>query len=277
MTGTAITKVEGSNYLAELRERLKDEHAAVAKALKTSLKHALTAGDILIEAKAQLEHGQWLPWLKSCGLSERTTQRYIRLARYRTTIEANPTTLSDLGISGALALLVVPRDSGDEVADNLTDLADLVIDSAFDFLNVETRQQKLVYKKQKALLAEAKAAVDKICGLVAKSPKLVEILETDSAQFSEQLVAACGDYSAARAAEMGFTPEQFDRVVAAVDDLKKRGADDYQIARTLNGKFKLADREPIPGQSPTAVITKVRDIAKDWLHCVEQRAAEATA
>lgn len=104
-----ITKVEGSNYLAELRDRLKDEHAAVAKALKTSLKHALTAGDILIEAKARLKHGEWLPWIASCGLSVRTAQRYMSLARNRPEIEAQIRHVSYLDIAGALAMIVVPR------------------------------------------------------------------------------------------------------------------------------------------------------------------------
>jgi hypothetical protein len=37
---------------------------------------------LLIAAKSGLPHGQWLPWIKeNCGLSERTTQAYMRLAR----------------------------------------------------------------------------------------------------------------------------------------------------------------------------------------------------
>jgi hypothetical protein len=54
-----------SNSLADLRERLKAEHTAAAGALKSSLRHAMAAGDILIEAKEQLKHGHWLPWLQS--------------------------------------------------------------------------------------------------------------------------------------------------------------------------------------------------------------------
>src|ERR1035437_5058657 len=121
----------GSNSLADLRERLKVEHAAVGEALKTSVVHAMAAGDILIEAKTQLKkHGAWLPLLKSCGLSERTSQRYMRLARSRNIIEANTTPVSDLGIRGALALLAVPRKSGDDMG--MADLADLTAATSFD-------------------------------------------------------------------------------------------------------------------------------------------------
>jgi hypothetical protein len=34
---------------------------AVSIALKDSVRHAIAAGELLIEAKGQLKHGQWLP------------------------------------------------------------------------------------------------------------------------------------------------------------------------------------------------------------------------
>jgi len=84
--GAAQSKVEASNLLPDLRERLKAEHAAVGTALRRSVERSMAAGDILLEAKAQLGHGEWLPWLASCDISERTAQRYMRLARHRAVI-----------------------------------------------------------------------------------------------------------------------------------------------------------------------------------------------
>jgi hypothetical protein len=73
-----------SNSLVDLAARIRNRHEAVAEALKHSVEHAMAAGDLLIEAKAQLKHGQWGEWLQTfCSLSERTAQRYIRLARNR--------------------------------------------------------------------------------------------------------------------------------------------------------------------------------------------------
>jgi len=46
-----------------------------AFALKNSVRHAIAAGTLLIEAKDKLGHGQWLPWLRDhCTISERTAQ-----------------------------------------------------------------------------------------------------------------------------------------------------------------------------------------------------------
>ena len=58
------------------------EHSAALAAATSATEHAIRCGDLLIEAKAGLEHGQWLPWLKeNCPFSERTAQAYMRLAQ----------------------------------------------------------------------------------------------------------------------------------------------------------------------------------------------------
>jgi hypothetical protein len=105
-----ITPIEASNSLVDLAARIKAEHDAVGNSLKQSVCHAISAGELLIEAKAQpqLKHGQWLPWLASCGISERTAQRYMRVARNKKVVEAKSDTVSDLTLNGALALLTIP-------------------------------------------------------------------------------------------------------------------------------------------------------------------------
>lgn len=77
-----------SNSLTNLAVRIVAEHQAVSTALKDSVRHAITAGELLIEAKAQVPRGQWLPWLRDhCTLSERTAQLYMRVAKNRERIE----------------------------------------------------------------------------------------------------------------------------------------------------------------------------------------------
>jgi Protein of unknown function (DUF3102) len=101
--------------LKHARSLADDEHEATAAALQRGVKHAMAAGDLLIEAKAhlktQLGHGKWLPWLaKNCAISERTAQLYIKLAKNRATIEkemANPQSVADLTLNEAAALCVL--------------------------------------------------------------------------------------------------------------------------------------------------------------------------
>lgn len=68
-------------------------------------------GTRLIEAKTQLNHGEWLPWLRSeVEFSEASAQRYMQLAR-----EYGKTrTVRDLGVSKALQLLALPASEREE-------------------------------------------------------------------------------------------------------------------------------------------------------------------
>jgi Protein of unknown function (DUF3102) len=77
--------IDHSNSLADLAARIRAYHEATVAALKSSVENAIKAGDLLIEAKAQLKHGQWLPWLdKHCAISQRTAQLYMKLAKHKT-------------------------------------------------------------------------------------------------------------------------------------------------------------------------------------------------
>jgi hypothetical protein len=103
---------DGSNRLPELAARIKVEHGATATALKSGVEHAMAAGDLLLEAKALVKHGHWLPWLvEHCSISERTAQLYMRTAKHRSTIEAKIRNgVADLTLNQAAALLVLTSD-----------------------------------------------------------------------------------------------------------------------------------------------------------------------
>jgi hypothetical protein len=104
--------VIGSNSLPELAARIRAEHAATGAALKSSIDHSIAAGELLIEAKAKVPHGQWLPWLRdNCAISERTAQLYMRLAKNRTAIEGQIRNgVADLSLNEAAALLMLTSD-----------------------------------------------------------------------------------------------------------------------------------------------------------------------
>lgn len=72
-------------------------------------------GQLLIEAKAMLPHGQWGSWLKEkVEFSERSAQNFMRVARE---YAANPQLVADLGsIRKAVALLDVPSEEREAFA-----------------------------------------------------------------------------------------------------------------------------------------------------------------
>lgn len=70
-------------------------------------------GKRLLEAKSQLSHGEWLPWLREkVDISERRAQDFMRIAReYSKSAE-----IADLGASKALSLLALPESERAEFA-----------------------------------------------------------------------------------------------------------------------------------------------------------------
>ena len=74
----------------------------------------LEIGKRLIEAKAQLKHGEWLDWLRDrVEFSEASAQRFMRLAREY----GNASLVTDLGTSKALELLALPASERERFAE----------------------------------------------------------------------------------------------------------------------------------------------------------------
>ena len=74
----------GAIVLADLATRINIEHAGAVEHARSAVQCARQAGELLLQAKEQCRHGEWLPWLKAnCpSIAERTAQAYMRLARY---------------------------------------------------------------------------------------------------------------------------------------------------------------------------------------------------
>jgi hypothetical protein len=84
--------------LATLAAEINREAGLADEAWALAVQHALRAGELLIQAKAELRHGEWLPWLRdNFERSERTAQLYMALAR-------NPQRVAGLSLRAAAAI-----------------------------------------------------------------------------------------------------------------------------------------------------------------------------
>jgi hypothetical protein len=105
-----MTTVVSSNRLTEIAERVRAEHQAVGFAIGNMLESARRAGELLLEAKGQIQHGAWQPWLEaSFDGSLRTAQAYMRVAKRWDEI-AKTQDPAFLSLDGALRLLSEPRE-----------------------------------------------------------------------------------------------------------------------------------------------------------------------
>ena len=107
--------------LGELANAINAEHQAAERTARTALDHARAAGDKLLQAKAQVDHGQWLPWLSAnCpDVAVRTAQAYMQLSRNWGTLQAKYATVAYLPINDALKLLNAPGPDPDPITGDL--------------------------------------------------------------------------------------------------------------------------------------------------------------
>jgi hypothetical protein len=102
---TAITRA-----LPQLAADINTAHEAAIHHANQAIEHALTCGRLLIQAKEQLPHGGFLPWLQDhCRVKARQAQQYMRLADNWQAIEAKSAPGAHLSIKGALGLLAGPK------------------------------------------------------------------------------------------------------------------------------------------------------------------------
>ena len=91
-------KIKNSNRLSVLAADIQAAHHEIQASAELMAERAIAAGNMLIEAKGALRHGQWAAWLKqNVGMSDRSAQRYMQLARSG----LKTATVADLGVRGA--------------------------------------------------------------------------------------------------------------------------------------------------------------------------------
>lgn len=161
----------------------------------------LGIGQRLIEAKAMLPHGEWLPWLtEQVEFSERTARNFMRLAREWTNRQA----LADLGAAKALTLLALPP----EERERFMEENHVVDGEEKTVIDMTTRElEKAVKERDEALHAaeEARAAAETADQSRAKMEadmtalkKLHQAAQAAEAQAREDLAKAQTELKALR-------------------------------------------------------------------------------
>ncbi len=124
---TMVEQLKESHRMCMLLARTTEERA------RQSIEAAKQAGDLLIQIKSQIEHGNWEKWLKTqCGISPRTARDYMNVAENWTIIEPlidpkrRPAAVLNLTIKSILRYLAKPRadrDTAKATAENTADAA----------------------------------------------------------------------------------------------------------------------------------------------------------
>ena len=182
----------------------------ILKAKRTGGEAILTIGRGLLEAKALLSHGEWLPWLEErVEFSEKAAQRFMLLARKY----SNPTTLSDLGASKALILLAIP----DEVRDEFIEAPHVVDGEEKTVTDMSVRELKAAIKERdEALRAAAQAQAEQKAAEAARE-KMAEDM-----RLANERIAGLNAEVEERSAEAREAQDAAVRLEKELEELRSR-------------------------------------------------------
>ena len=172
-----VSENQKPDALVSLVAEINSAHDAVCAALSAGLVHARRAGELLLRAKATLEHGDWLPWLtEHCpAIRERTAQGYMRVAREWSALEAKAQRVADLPLRQALALLADSCDStsrdarpinDDELASVLAEVGGSTDDEG------EARRHRTELGVMNRLLALPDLTLEDVAGIVHRAQEI---------------------------------------------------------------------------------------------------------
>lgn len=168
-------------------------------------------GRRLTEAKAQLKHGEWLPWLREkVEFSETSAQNFMRIAREY----GNTHLVGDLGASKALVLLALPASERENFASEkhlVNGEEKSVSEMSKRELEEAIRQRKIAELKaaetareldrQKEAMAEAEAAAEKAQERTAELERELKALREKPVDVAVQTVDASAEQIAAAVKE----------------------------------------------------------------------------
>lgn len=181
-------------------------------------------GKRLNEAKAQLSHGEWLPWLREkVDISERSARDFMRLAReYSKSAE-----IADLGASKALALLALPVSEREQFAAEKHEVD-----------GVEKSVSDMTAKELKKAIEERDAARQTMEAMKARA----EVAEQSREKMEKDMIHLKELQKRAREAEEAKA-EELRRVEAELEALRAKPVDVAVEYRTDPKELEAAREE----------------------------------
>lgn len=96
--------------LEDLAQRINQAHEGAIRSARTAIEHAIECGRLLVEAKALVAHGRWMPWLKAnTAFSYDTAARWMRYAEHSERLLANFASMQDLTFAQLDRFLAGPK------------------------------------------------------------------------------------------------------------------------------------------------------------------------
>ena len=212
-------------------------------------------GRRLTEAKAQLKHGEWLPWLKSVGISASTAANYMRIAK-----EISPDSrIAQLPYTKILALMAAPAEDREALADAAESMSAAEIrrlteerNKAAEAANAEsTRADAAEEAEALGLLGEnlGEIRIFKISRIVGREAECVHIIAGGAGVDDDRAVRSSAD-----------------RPGCAIDLFSRHIVDESRIRYARFWRFVIA--RPADDEADSGWIVAFHMVAVDVPHTI---------
>lgn len=207
----------------------------------------LQLGQDMLDAKAILGHGQWMPWLKQIGQSARTAENLMRLAR-----EIQPgTAMAQLPYTKALAMLALPEGEREAFAMENEDK------SAAEIKRLIAERDQLKHERDTIASAYEKANVR-----AAKAEKdLYEEQQKPSKEIRVEVMP--DDYQALKSISARYE-QDLDTALKAVEESERKAEQAEARARQL--EMKAGGSAPDPVRDAWNAWNDMMMIANTWAY-----------
>lgn len=218
----------------EIRRSLDEITASARMNMQDMINRAIGLGQDCIDAKEQLGHGKFLPWLKELGLSSSTASNYMRVAR-----EIQPgSRLAGLSYSKALALLSAPAEERETLAEETEGKSAAEIRRLIEERNRAAEAANTETARADAAEADAKRFYDENARLNTERANLEARLEQMKADL---LTAENNRVEVEKIVEK--VPEDYERLKKQLENARKTNDDLISAAVEANERAEAAEAE----------------------------------
>jgi hypothetical protein len=131
--------------LLAIARTINTKHKAILDNLRNAVNAAMDCGDALAKAKALLDHGEFLAWLRdNCDVMPRTVQEWMFLARHRRQVEQWLRENPNGSVAGALKLIRQSTDPNPDRSISEDEVVTSVIKKVQSVLGKEHRRGLVV-------------------------------------------------------------------------------------------------------------------------------------
>lgn len=223
--------------LARPLEQIEAEIIAHTQSVTSSF---IVIGNDLIEAKARLSHGEWLPWLTDkIGFSARTAENAMRIAR-----EVSATSpLAALPYTKVLALLELPAGEREEFAaeNNATERSTAALRAAIKARDEARRKAQEEAERADKAQRAAQAYESELQAERRRKPEQVAVVPDDYDALKGQVEALrrraeqAEDYAAEAEEELRAVQQEAQRAqMAQIDDDMREPEDPLALLNFVN-------------------------------------------